>query len=148
MGEGTKKKKQIILILICLFCAYNIVWFGWRQLRYKKYIENFDVFRPHYSYVLGPKDGFLYNVKLPDYLTYTGNLCVSTEDGTVGLLIWPKIFAGYRFGVQIEADDNTIYNIMLKADFTAEDAAFADLLDTYKETILELRNRANRKWEI
>lgn len=54
------------------------------------------------SYVYTADDDYLYNVKMPDYLTYTGNLCVSVPKGECALLICPKVIGDYDYGVQIQ----------------------------------------------
>lgn len=148
MMEKVKKIKwKIIIVFIFSIVVYNLFWLGWRYFKYQNYTENLKVFRENYSYILNGEDGFLYNAKLPDYLTYTGNLCVATKDGKVGLLIWPKAFAGYRSGVQIEVE-GIIYSIMLNEDFTAEDPYFDELVNEYMEIILLLREKADDMWGI
>lgn len=147
--EMSKFKKIVLSIgVLCLaFGLYNVIWFGWRACKYNSYTENLDVFIEHLSYVYTAEDGYLYNVKMPDYLTFTGNLCVATPDGGAALLIWPKVLGGYRYGFQIEKD-NEIYSIMLNQDFEAEDAQFKDIIDENNNVITELNSKAIEMWHI
>lgn len=148
-----KEKKKgnrvifIVKIIVLAFIFYNVIWIGWRQFKYSTYTENLDVFVKYLSYVHTDKDGYLYNVKLPDYLTYTGNLCVATPDEKYALLIWPGFIGTYEYGVQIEEDDVT-YSIMLKDDFSAQDKRFSEMLDKYSEEIKDLRDKAEKMWKI
>lgn len=141
------KLRKIIIELIFLVVEYHLFWCGWRYFKYRDYTENLHVFRENYSYILNGEDGFLYNAKLPDYLTYTGNLCVATKDGKAGLLIWPNAFTGYRSGVQIEME-GTIYSIMLNDDFTAKDSHYDALVNENMETILLLKEKADDMWGV
>ena len=70
------RTKKIICTLVILLVCYNLFWLGWRYFKYTSYTERLEVFIEHLSYVYTDEEGYLYNVKLPDYLTYTGNLHV------------------------------------------------------------------------
>jgi len=115
--KKAKSKKVILVIIsiiILLFMMYNLFWYLFVYNEYDKYIAGFEEFRPHISYVLNGDDGYLYNVKYPDYLSFTGNLCVATNDGKQALLIWPEVFGTYKFGVQIiDEESEEEYSIML-----------------------------------
>lgn len=146
------KKKTIYFLRIALlfagiFLLYNIFWIAWRYLKYKEYISGFSEFSRYSSYVLNPNDGFLYNVKEPDYLSYTGNLGISTDNNRVALIIWPKVFNGYNIGTQIIVDDIT-YCIMLSPELTAKDPYYQNIVDDNINTILELQKKAEIKWGI
>lgn len=146
-NSKAKKVITIIMAIIVLFGIYNLAWLGWRNLRYRPYTEGLDIFIENKSYVYRAEDSFLYNVKFPDYLTYTGNLCVSVPDGKCALLIWPKVVGGYTYGVQIQVDEE-IYSIMLDKDFSAEDSQFDEILNEYSKTISELHEKADSMWDI
>lgn len=123
------------------------MWFIWRGCRYHHFEKGMEVFIKYMSSVDTDEDGYQYNVKKPDYLSYTGNLCVAVPDGKYALLIWPKAVKGYRYGVQIQKD-NEIYSIMLNEDLKAKNVVYSDMVEEYKEDILELKERANSKWNI
>ena len=80
MKKGKKIIVCIVLSSLVLFILYNVFWIGWRINKYSQYIDEFQTFTKYMSYFYDD-DQYLYNVKLPDYLSYTGNLCVATHDG-------------------------------------------------------------------
>lgn len=141
-----KKWLLVIIIIVFFFIMYNVFWFCWRNARYNGYTDNLDTFREHYSYVLTAEDGYLYNVKLPDYLSFTGNLCVATPDGRVALIIWPKIFRGYSYGVQIEKDGE-IYSIELNEDLKSNQSEYNNLVGENQDTVSLLMEKAENMWE-
>lgn len=146
-NKKTKKIICIVLIVIAVFACYNVGWLGWRYFKYTAYTEKLEVFVENLSYVYTDEEGYLYNVKLPDYLTYTGNLCVAVPGGESALIIWPKAIGGYEYGVQLEMDGE-IYSIMLNDDFTAQDSQFDDIITTNSKVIHELYDRAVEMWNV
>lgn len=146
-NKKTKKIICIVLIVIAVFVFYNLGWIGWRYFKYTAYTEGLEVFIENLSYVYTDEEGYLYNVKLPDYLTYTGNLCVAVPGGESALIIWPKVSGGYEYGVQLELDGET-YSIMLNKDFTAQDGQFEHIITTHSDVIYELYNKAVEMWHV
>jgi len=146
-----KKTKIIALttvVIIILFGIYNIVWYSIIQSKYNTYIENMDEFRKNKSYILKGDDGFLYNVKLPDYLSFTGNLGVTTEDGKYALLIWPNAFNNrVKYGVQLVNADNEMVRVMINEDITALNDNYSDIIEKNKVEINELLIKAKYKWK-
>lgn len=149
MNCKINKKTKIIIIIcvsvIALFGLYNFIWYKWKCNKYEQYTEGMEEFVENMSYIYTSDDSYDYNVKLPEYLTYTGNLCVAVPGGRCALIIWPKVTDGYTYGVQIEKD-GMIYSIMLNDDFTAEDGRFDEIINEYTDTINELRKRADDMW--
>lgn len=141
------RTKKIICTLVILLVCYNLFWLGWRYFKYTSYTERLEVFIEHLSYVYTDEEGYLYNVKLPDYLTYTGNLCVSVPGGESALLIWPKVSGGYEYGVQLDLNGE-VYSIMLQDDFMARDSQFDDIINAHSEVIQELYGRAEGMWQL
>ncbi|SET56110.1 hypothetical protein [[Clostridium] polysaccharolyticum] len=145
-----KKKlnvKRIAVMCVILFAGYNLLWAGWRFCRYHPYGKGMKVFRKHMSYVYTDQDGYLYNVKQPDYLIYSGNLCVAAPDESCALLIWPNIVKGYRYGAQVNKN-NITYSIMLENDLNPRDMQYSDLISEYSDRIQELKNKAAKQWNI
>lgn len=145
-----KKRKMVIIVaavIVLGFGAYILFWYMWQNAKYTPYITGMEEFVPGKSYVYTAEDGYLYNVKKPDFLTYTGNMCVSVPKGECALLIWPKSRKGFDYGVQIQKDQE-IYSIMLKADHTAVEKNDNELLQEYSECIEDLFKKASDKWEI
>lgn len=154
-----KKYLKIILIMICVFAALNLVWFGWRHTVYSKYINGMEetfqstVLIPRYA--TKSEDGFDYNVKFPDYLSVTGNLAVGfpgTEDDpfTDSLIIWPKLFGGYEYGVILSSleEDDSGYMFYIDSQGNAVDAEYQHIAERYCAVIAELLERAEEVWHL
>lgn len=146
-NKSTSKKIIIIVLaLVVAFGVYNIAWFSWRYIKYNDYItDNMETFLDSKSYVYTDSDGYDYNLKLPDYLSYTGNLCVAESDGKCALLIWPNVFGGNKYGLQIDINDE-IQSIMLNENLTAQDKKYDELVDEYSKEISELFQRYEKQW--
>lgn len=144
-----KKKKLVIVIgiMLVVFAFYNVGWYQWKNLKYSEYTEELNDFGNGKSYVLKGEDNYLYNVKVPDYLRYTGNMCVSTSDGKYELIIWPNALKGYEYSVQIQQEEET-YGITLKSDLTAKEKEFENVINENADIIQELYNKANVMWNI
>lgn len=107
-----------------------------------------EEFVPNRSYILNPGDGYLYNVKYSDYLTFTGNLAVAADNNEVSLLIWPSLFNGEnRYGVRIATDDDT-YEIMVDKNIKAKESESNHIIDKYKEEIQVLFQKADETWGV
>ena len=149
MKDLSKTQKIIIIavIILLLFVMFNVFWMCWRNIRYSHYTEGLEEFRKHYSYVLTADDGYLFNAKLPDYPTFTGNLCVATLDNKVALIIWPNVLSGYHYGTQIEMDGE-VYCIELDENLCARQAYFDDMIKENEDTIQLLNEKAECMWKI
>lgn len=89
-----------LTVLLSAFAVFNVVWFAYRQIRYSPFTENVPEIHGVY---LTSKDGISYSVSKPSYLTFTGNLALTDEKTTEGLLIWPEFPSGYKYAAVIEA---------------------------------------------
>ena len=74
-------------------------------------------------YIHTDEDGYDYAVKYPEYLSFTGNLSVGLPADeynpfTDFLIVWPKIFGGYEYGVSVTKNGQG-YQIYVNADGTA-----------------------------
>lgn len=104
-----KKKLLFILILLgILIIGYNAVWL----INLQKYIklEHKVGYSEHYGTYAIEKDGYVFSVRRPRYLSFTGNLAVTkkrhyTQDVSeyeyTDLLVWPEFTGGYTTGVRI-----------------------------------------------
>lgn len=145
-----KKKKiftGIFVLLVGLFCAYNIFWFASTRYKYKDYLEAVpESYGAHIQY--DEKDHLTYNVKMPDYLQFTGNLGVSDEKG-VSLLIWPSLFGNkFTYGVRIQ-DDSDVYEIYINQKLESITGNQEDkvIVEKYNSDIKELYDKAKRKFK-
>ena len=142
------KKVIILLMVICLlFGVYNLIWYFTTQVKYSTYSENMDEFIPNRSYVLEGEDGYLYNVKYPDYLSFTGNLGVSNNNNEVSLIIWPSIFGEDKYGLKIDTIDDS-YEIIIDREMKAEVSEDDKIIEKYKEEIEKLFQKADERWNI
>ena len=151
-----KKKVLIaIIVIIALFIFINLGWFVWSHISYTGYTEDlnrnafYTFMVPNYAGKDG--DGFEYSVKFPDWLTFTGNLAVGypgTDENpfTDGLIIWPKVFRGYEYGVIINTEDEGGYMFYIDRDGNAVDAEYKKIAEDYGGVISELLSRAENFW--
>lgn len=148
MKLSNGKKIIIILIVICLlFVLYNIIWYFAIQSKYSEYSKNMDEFIPNRSYVLDGEDGYLYNVKNPDYLSFTGNLGISNNNNEVSLIIWPSFFGEAKYGIKIDTIDDS-YEIIIDREMKAEVSEDDKIIEKYKEEIERLFQKADERWNI
>lgn len=71
-----KKRKLIMIIIstcIVLFALYNLSWLYLTRTKYNQFSNDMQEIMANRTYVK-QEDGYLYNVKYPDYLSFTGNL--------------------------------------------------------------------------
>lgn len=163
-NEGSKPKlwKWVRIPLIILLAAVlllNLLWFGWRHIAYSRYdggmtrTEMSSALFP--SYAAKDEDGFDYSVKYPDYLSVTGNLAVGfpgTEENpfTDELIIWPKLFGGYEYGVMLNSKetDSNGYMFYIDAQGNAIDEEYRPVAERYSDVIAELLSRAGNRWTL
>ena len=69
---------------------------------------------------------------------------------TDGLIIWPKFFGGYEYGVILNDpnDPSGGYMFYITPDGQAVDAEYQEIAAQCQTTIKELLERANEYWEI
>ncbi len=147
----TKGKKVVIVIMsiVAVFLAYNLLWYFLVYGKYDQYIKGMEEFRPHMSYVLNGEDGYIYNVKYPDYLSHTGNLCVATEDDKYALLIWPSLLGEAEYGIQIADEENDgLYSIMLDSTRKPKEDYEIAIIEENVEVINALYDKADKQWGI
>jgi hypothetical protein len=104
-----KNKKILFAASILLFGAvlYNLAWFVNRNYYTNKCSPRYEfTARNTYSYY---DKSITYSIKVPDYLEFTGNYAVISDDG-VCLIIWPDLLKeSYTYGAQIPNEDDVIY---------------------------------------
>lgn len=152
MKKLLKKKMLIIIgVIILSFGIYNLIWYIIVSEKYNDFIVDMEEIYPNITYAIDNKDGYTYNVKIPDYLSFTGNLGVQPyEGGDHALIIWPGIFKETTYGVFITSDDGRTHAVML----TEERMPLSDapeqtkqLVEENKDKIDELFDRADEMWK-
>lgn len=159
MNNVKRNIPKKIAVVIGIFVLLNLLWFCWRQIRYSAFTGGME--QTKISTLLVPRyaakdsDGFDYSVKWPDYLSFTGNLAVgfpgaSDDPFTDGLIIWPKLFGGYEYGVILNDpnDPSSGYMFYITPDGQAVDTEYQEIAVQCQTTIKELLERANKYWEI
>lgn len=147
---------RAIFCLLALFILLNISWYVWRAVKYGSY--NAGMEENYFStwivprYIQTDEDGYDYSVKYPDYLTVTGNLSVSsptTDDNmsTDGLIIWPKFFGGYEYGVILEEGEDE-YQIYINTDGSAIYPEDSETAARHQENIDALLRKAKGMWNL
>ena len=156
MRVGKKKVIKIILCILLLFVMINACWYVWRMVKYDPFTKGMEKSEiPEFlvpRYYSMDADGYDYSVKYPDYLSFTGNLCVGlpTTDENVFtdfLIIWPKLFDRYEYGVSLNAEGET-YQIYINSDGSPVDPRYSEIVNEYKDTIDDLLSRAKEMWDI
>ena len=150
MNVKVKKGVIIVGIIILLFVFYNLFWYAVVWNKYSGFIDNMKELYWHRTYVIDDFEGYTYNVKIPDYLSYTGNLGIhASQNSDCALLIWPGIFKETEYGVFIEDGDGRSYAIELTENHEAKPDATEkefQLVDEYKEKIDLLFDLAALQW--
>lgn len=145
----SKKKRLILLfaVFVGLFCIYNVFWFISVQYKYKDYLE--AVPKEQGVHVqFDEKDNVTYNVKKPDYLSFTGNLGITDKKG-MSLIIWPPILkSDFAYGVRIQNDTGT-YEIYInkKLESITDNPEDKLIIKKYHNDIKELFEKAEKKFK-
>lgn len=153
MKKSLKKKILIIVgVIVLLFGLYNLIWYKIVSEKYNDFIIGMEEIYPNRTFAINNQDGYTFNVKLPNYLSYTGNLGVQPyEGGDCALIIWPGIFEETTYGVFIISDDGRRHAVMLTEErMPLGDAPeqMKQLVEENKDKIDELFDRAFELWEI
>ncbi|WP_373731284.1 hypothetical protein [Bacteroides heparinolyticus] len=84
-------------------------------------------------------DGFTYNVKMPGYLRFTGNLGIKAyQGGYCAMIIWSKINGENEYGVFIADDNGKAKAVELTSDLEAADympEEKRELVERYRDEI-------------
>ena len=124
-----KKIKYIGIVLVILFCCYNLFWYFGSYKPYNEFQKDFPEIEESGVKIYTDKDGFQYSVSVPDYLLWNGNLAIAESDVRYALIIWIKPF---HQGSSKKAEDQ-------------EDQWIVDENSTILTTIFE---KANKVWNL
>lgn len=148
-----KKRSKITIflgIVLLSFVCYNLIWYCIIWGTYGDLVQGMDELYRHRTYVIDERNGYTYNVKIPDYLSYTGNLGIHpNKDSDCALIIWPGIFKETKYGVFL-SDKGENYSIELTAQREAKPDApkeIKSLVEKNKDKIDELFDRAQEQWK-
>ncbi|MCP3795520.1 MULTISPECIES: hypothetical protein [unclassified Paenibacillus] len=136
------------LIIVLLFGVWNAVWFILTNNRYDDFLK--AVPKSKFGNHIIKKDGYVYNVKRPDYLSFTGNLGINNPEARETLIIWPLIDGSYEFGVRLQKD-GIIYELSLDEQMQPVDQNDKQtniLIQELKPEITALYEKANSMWKL
>ena len=143
--------KRITAVLLALFAAYNLFWVAVVGSVYRDFLPGTREVYPLRTYAIDDLDGYTFNVKIPDYLSFTGNLGVQPkEGGQCALIIWPGIFRETRYGAFLPVSEGSFYGVYLTEDREALPDAperIRRLVEENREDIDELFTRADALWD-
>ena len=151
MKRSAKWATGVFSVILLLFTAYNLFWMAVVGSVYRDFLPGTKEVYPLRTYAIDDLDGYTFNVKLPDYLSFTGNLGVQPkEGGRCALIIWPGIFRKTRYGVFLPVGDGGFYGVYLTEDGEALPDAperVRSLVEANREAIDELFARADALWD-
>ncbi|KGP81371.1 MULTISPECIES: hypothetical protein [Paenibacillus] len=144
-------RKNILIIIVSIFALWNLSWFLITSIKYHKFVEVVpkNEFGVH---LLKKDDGYIYSIKKPGYLSFTGNLAISNDDDQESLIIWPLITGGYEYGFSIQKDRET-YEFYVDDDdnmkpIDENDPAAIEKMEEYKLELEELLSKAKEMWQL
>lgn len=177
-----KKIGIVFAIIIAIFMLINLIWFLGIKIRYMNLTKGIDkvvqtqeekeegINDRSYEKV---EDGYRYLVKGTDYLSNSGFACVSNEEGlvlntdekgnvisdngtNVTLFVWPKMFSGYTYGIDVEnADESYQIEVDKNGDYIADEDVdpenqekLKEVLEENREEIDKLFDLADKMWNI
>lgn len=140
-----KKKRRILLSILCIFCIYNVIWYFGSMKRYLNFQNDFNKIEGAGVKLEIDKEDFQYSVECPRYLSWTGNVAVYKNDNAI--IIWPDAFIKdeYEIGVVIGLE-NEGHQINLLNSTEAADSRSQDLLEQHSDAVGLLIEKANKEW--
>lgn len=141
-------KKKIVRWTAAIFAliviVFHICWF-YNYFLFTKFTDGLNEFKKFVTFSI-LEENYVYHVKLPSYLTFTGNLAVSNGNGEYSLIIWPSRFQDTKYGVRIPIENEATVSIMISRDLEAEDEYDQPIVDESREHILDLFEKASKRW--
>lgn len=135
------RKRILVLVIFILYAFYNLVWIANAYYVYYPFTEKVSKHESGIYVYYDSKTNYTYNVKFPNYLSFTGNIGVVDDKGS-GLIVWPGFFGkNYKYGFRI-SDGKKVYSMYVDDDMNLIDA------DDNLKTIFESNNDKMKKlWE-
>ena len=156
MKTDRKTVLRWVLCILALFALANVGWYTWRMVKYDSYSKGMEknVFAtwivPRYMHT--DAEGYDYSVKYPDYLSFTGNMCVGLpakdeNPFTDFIVIWPKVFGGYKYGASLTVGGEN-YQIYINEDGSAVYPEDNAIVASCQEHINDLLRKAGEMWDL
>lgn len=145
---------KVTRVLITFFLMWNIIWcINWYQ--YQKHTKEYTK-TPHTYYSI--IDDYTCTVAAPEYLKFTGNYAITSENG-IGIIIWPHVFSFGTpvYGIEFSVDENIIYRFYVdeNLNYLSNDEMHYDeedeieikmLLNAHKDEIHNMMQIAEKEW--
>lgn len=146
-----KKKKtiKVLIIIIIIGIVINLGWLGIVKLKYDGYKEPLKFSDKMKVYYNVDDDEYTYSLRMPNYMSFTGNLSVSKIDDD-SIIIWPKIDGSMKIGV-ILIEDKSAYEVYIDNDLNVVgdyDKEVIDVVLKHKDNIKKLYDKANEMWDL
>lgn len=141
-----KKKILRFMAFLCLagVVIYNVCWF-YNYYLFTQFTDGLDELEKFNMYSI-LEDDYIYDVAFPSYLSFTGNLCVSTGNNEYSLLIWPSRYKDTEYGVMIPSENDSIIGIMVNRELEAEDKFDQPYVEQCKKELEILFEKADARW--
>lgn len=147
--SAVKIKLLIILsVLVLLFGLWNIVWFIMTNNRYEAFLSAVPESK-HDNHVI-EKNGYVYSVKRPGYLSFTGNLAIISSEYKETLIIWPLMDGSYEYGIRVQKDGQ-VHELTLDEQLRPidpNDSRIASLVADLEPQINALYKKATDMWDL
>lgn len=147
--KNFKHKKLLIgtLSITFVFIIYNIFWYFIVHNKYDKFTANMEEIYKNKTYAIN-KGGYDYNVKIPNYLSFVGNLGIADSEHRNVLIIWVNALTNkVEYGVRIQSDNET-YEIMLDSNMKPINNIYLEIVQDNEEIISKLFEKAKQNWTI
>ena len=145
------KKKICIslgIVVLVIFVVYNLIWAINAYIVYRPYTKQVPKHESGIYAYHNPDLNLTYNVRFPDYLSFTGNIGVSDNDGS-GLIIWPGFMGRkYEYGLRIN-ENGTVYSIYVDESMNciSQDGEQISILERNEEKVHHLQKGLNEVWD-
>ena len=171
--ENASLKYKILIVSLSIifisFAVWNIAWFSFVHIVYQPFIDAIGGYSENGVCTTVSSDNYRYTVFKPSYLSFTSNLSIheniplNEENNSCkcSLIIWPKPFGSYQFGVSLslpekaDNDDNAFsfqsYGYMLDENMKPIESLNSEekaILEDNKEIISLLYEKAHNMWGI
>ncbi len=147
--KAFKNKVLVILLAVLfLFGIWNLAWYVITTHRYSSFMENIP--KNEWGLYFIEKDGVMYSVKKPDYLSWTGNLGVVDRAKNEALIIWPSISGRYKYGIRILKDGvgHQFYVNENMEPASEKDAVAFQAVAKYRDELGILMSKAQEMWHL
>jgi len=96
--------KGILIVLAAVFLFWNLMWIIKICTQFLPYRDALNKHESAGVYILS-HNGYTYSVKMPYYLSFTGNLAVVNNENESSLIVWPSLFGENEYGISIVAEN-------------------------------------------